>query len=501
MRLSELVALAAARAPEALGPAAAAPLARDPDVAAVVQDHRRAVPGALFVARRGERSDGHAFAGEAVARGAVAVVGDAPAQEVTGLGDAPYVRVTDAKRALPWLAAAHAGFPSERLRVLGVTGTDGKTTTSFLLAHLLGARHPTGLVSTAAVRLRGEELPLEGHFTTPEATEVQALLARFLASGATHAVLESSSHGFSQRRLDAVAYAVGVVTNVSPEHLDHHGTFEAYVDAKATLVRRARAAVLNADDQGFAAFAAAARSAGARVVTYGERPGADVRLRRVEEAPGALDLAIEAFGEPVRARLPMVGRYNAWNAAGALAAAALEGVPAAEAAASLPTFPGVPGRMQVIATEPFTVIVDFAHTPPALAKALAAVRRPGARTLVVVGSAGERDPGKRAPLGAEAARGADVAVFTEEDSRSEPIEAILAEMARGADAAGGRAGETYHLVPDRREAIALAYALARPGDVVVLAGKGHERTLERTHEVLPWDEAAVARELLPPGAR
>src|SRR5690606_8949661 len=216
---------------------------------------------------------------------------------------------------------------------------------------------------------------------------------------------------------------------------------------------------------------------------------------------GALDLAIEAFGEPVRARLPMVGRYNAWNAAGALAAAALEGVPAAEAAASLPTFPGVPGRMQVIATEPFTVIVDFAHTPPALAKALAAVRRPGARTLVVVGSAGERDPGKRAPLGAEAARGADVAVFTEEDSRSEPIEAILAEMARGADAAGGRAGETYHLVPDRREAIALAYALARPGDVVVLAGKGHERTLERTHEVLPWDEAAVARELLPPGAR
>src|SRR5690554_4006454 len=157
--------------------------------------------------------------------------------------------------------------------------------------------------------------------------------------------------------------------------------------------------------------------------------------------------------------------------------------------------------MQVVATEPFTVIVDFAHTPPALAKALAAVRRPGARTLVVVGSAGERDPGKRAPLGAAAVSGADVAVLTEEDSRSEPVEAILAAMAAGAESAGGVRGGSYHLVPDRRDAIALAYRLARPGDVVVLAGKGHERTLERMDEVLPWDEAALARALLPPGAR
>jgi len=501
VRLSELLREAAARAPEALGAAPAAAQPRDPEVTAVVQDHRRAGPGALFVARSGERFDGHAFAAQAVAHGAVAVVGEAPPERVAGLGEAVYVRVPDAKRALPYLAAAVAGHPSERLRVLGVTGTDGKTTTSFLLAHVLGARHLTGLVSTAAVRLGGEELPLEGHFTTPEAPEVQGFLARFAAAGATHAVLESSSHGFSQHRLDAVSYGVGVVTNVSPEHLDHHGTFAAYVDAKATLVRRAEAAVLNADDDGFTAFRGAAREAGARVVTYGERPGADVRLLRVEEPPGALELALDVLGERVTARLPMVGRYNAWNAAGALAAAALEGVPAAEAAAALARFPGVPGRMQVVATEPFTVIVDFAHTPPALAKALAAVRRPGARTLVVVGSAGERDPGKRAPLGAAAVSGADVAVLTEEDSRSEPVEAILAAMAAGAESAGGVRGGSYHLVPDRRDAIALAYRLARPGDVVVLAGKGHERTLERMDEVLPWDEAALARALLPPGAR
>src|SRR5690606_4112634 len=421
----------------------------------------------------------------------------------------------------------------------------------------------------------GEELGLEGHFTTPEAPEVQAFLARCAASGATHAVLESSSHGFSQHRLDAVAYAVGVVTNVSPEHLDHHGTFAAYVDAKATLVRRAATAVLNRDDAGLDAFAAAAGEAGARVVTYGQSPGVDARLLRVAEPRGALELTLDLLGERVVARLPMVGRYNAWNAAAALATAVLEGVPADAAAAALASFPGVPGRMQVIATTPFTVIVDFAHTPPALAKALAAVRRPGARTLVVVGSAGERDPGKRAPLGEAAVRGADVAVLTEEDSRSEDVSAILAAMARraeaagrvrgetfhlqpdrrpgarrravgggagegdpgkraplgaaavrgagvavhseedcraedvsailaamarGAAAAGGVRGEAFHLEPDRREAIALAYRLARPGDVVVLAGKGHERTLERADETVPWDEAATARELLPPGA-
>ncbi|HLV11848.1 MAG TPA: UDP-N-acetylmuramyl-tripeptide synthetase [Trueperaceae bacterium] len=500
MRLSTLLAAASARAADAVGDVRAAGLARDPEVTAVVQDHGRATPGALFVARRGARFDGHAFAAAAVAGGAVAVVGDAPAERVAGLGGVPYVRVPDAKRALPHLAAALHGYPSERLRVVGVTGTDGKTTTSFLLAHVLGARRETGLMSTAAVRLGGEELGLEGHFTTPEAPEVQAFLARCAASGATHAVLESSSHGFSQHRLDAVAYAVGVVTNVSPEHLDHHGTFAAYVDAKATLVRRAATAVLNRDDAGLDAFAAAAGEAGARVVTYGQSPGVDARLLRVAEPRGALELTLDLLGERVVARLPMVGRYNAWNAAAALATAVLEGVPADAAAAALASFPGVPGRMQVIATTPFTVIVDFAHTPPALAKALAAVRRPGARTLVVVGSAGERDPGKRAPLGEAAVRGADVAVLTEEDSRSEDVSAILAAMARGAEAAGGVRGETFHLEPDRREAIALAYRLARPGDVVVLAGKGHERTLERADETVPWDEAATARELLPPGA-
>lgn len=497
MRLSELLADARGAAAE-LFPGARPYPGPDPEITAVVQDHRRVIPGALFVARRGERFDGHRFLGGAVAAGAVAVLGELEPGEVAGVTDVPYVRVADTKRALPHLAAAFHGHPSRHLSVHGVTGTDGKTTTSFLLAHMLGARYSTGLVSTAAVRLAGEPLPLEGHFTTPEAPEVQAYLARFRDGGATHAVLESSSHGFSQHRLDAVSYEVGVVTNLSPEHLDHHGTLEAYRDAKATLVRRARVAVLNRDDEHWQAFERAAHAGGARtVLTYGEAPGADVRMLRVAQLPGALDVTLDVAGERVDARVPLVGTYNAWNAAAAITAAHVAGVRAVEAVAALATFAGVPGRMQVIASVPFTVIVDFAHTPPALAKALQAVRRPGARTIVVIGSAGERDPGKRGPLGAAAVTGADVAVFTEEDSRSEPIETILSAMVAGADAAGGVRGASYRTEPDRASAIALAYELAAPGDVVVLAGKGHESTLERAHEVLPWDEAALARSLLP----
>lgn len=496
MRLSRLLAELSSAAPELLvgGPS---PLDDDPEVSAVVQDDRRVTPGAVFVARRGERFDGHDHAQHAVARGAVAVVGDRAEELLSEVGlNAPYVRVVDAKRALPHVAAAFHGHPSRHLSVHGVTGTDGKTTTSFLLARLLGSEFQTGLISTAAVRLGDEPLQLEGHFTTPEAPEVQAFLARFRDAGATHAVLESSSHGFSQHRLDAVQYAVGVVTNLSPEHLDHHKTLEAYLEAKATLVRRARTAVLNTDDEHWPAFERAAREGGASVVAYGAAEGADVRLLAVSQSPGALDIQLDAFGERRTARLPMVGSYNAWNAAGALAAAQIAGVGLDQALTALHGFGGVPGRMQVIATEPFTVIVDFAHTPPALAKALEATRRAGSRTIVVVGSAGERDPGKRGPLGGAAMAGADIAVFTEEDSRSEPVERILAAMAAGAESKGGVRGVTYHVEPNRARAIALAYELAAPGDVVLLAGKGHEATLERDGETLEWDEAALARSLL-----
>jgi UDP-N-acetylmuramoyl-L-alanyl-D-glutamate--2,6-diaminopimelate ligase len=306
-------------------------------------------------------------------------------------------------------------------------------------------------------------------------------------------VLESSSHGFALHRLDAVRYRVGVWTNLSPEHLDLHGTLEAYREAKLTLVRRADVAVLNADEPDFEAFAAAAR----RVVSYGVGDRADLRIDDLREVPGGLRLSLARGDERVQLRLPMIGRYNAHNAAAALAAAAEAGVPLTHGASRLAAFPGVPGRMELVQATPFAVVVDFAHTPAALAKALRAARDPGGgRLIVVLGAAGERDPGKRAPLGRVAASLADVVVLTEEDSRSESVEAILDAMQLGASEAGAVPGDTLRRVPDRREAIAHAVALADHGDVVLLAGKGHERTLERADEVLTWDEAAEARRVL-----
>lgn len=470
-----------------------APTGDEREVRAIAQRHDRVAPGTLFVARRGQRFDAHDYLRQAVEAGAVAVVGEADLPTRLPWGGVPYARVPDARSALPRLAATLHGHPADHLSVLGITGTDGKTTTAWLLHHVLQGTHASALISTAGIRLGGETVALEGHFTTPEATEVQDLLARCRQRALSHVVLESSSHGFSLHRLDAIAYAVGIWTNLSPEHLDHHGTLEAYREAKATLMRRSRVSVLNRDDPAYPFFAAAAR----RAVSYGQRPEADLRLETLTEEPGALRLTIAAGDERADAHLPMVGRYNAWNALAALAAAREVGVGLAQGAARLATFTGVPGRMQVVQDRPFTVVVDFAHTPPALAKALDALRPPApGRRLVVVGSAGERDPGKRGPLGAAAVRNADLAFFTEEDARSESVETILDAMVRGAVEAGGRAGVDVRVVPDRREAIRAAVAAAAPGDVVLLAGKGHEATLERATETLPWDEAAEARRAL-----
>lgn len=466
------------------------------DVTKVEQDTRGLEPGlnAVFVARRGAAQDGHRFVPQALERGAVAVVGIASPDEQKGFpwhGGVPYIQVPDDKVALAKLAATLHGRPSEKLFVLGVTGTDGKTTTSYLLHHLLSP--DAGLISTAGAKVGAETLPLPGHFTTPEAPAVQELLARFVAAELPYAVVESSSHGLALHRLDEVAYDVGVWTNLTPEHLDFHGTFERYRDAKAQLMDRAEVSVLNLDEPEYGFFAARARES----VSYGLAEGATFRAVDIREGPGALSWRLEYGGQTFAATLPMVGRYNVHNALAALAAAHLAGVPLELLLERLTTFPGVPGRMQVVQTEPFAVVVDFAHTPTALTKALGAVRpQVAGRLVVVVGAAGERDPSKRAPLGERAVRGADVAIFTEEDSRSEDPNEILAQMAAGADGAGGRAGETYLVVPDRREAVRRAVALAGPGDLVLLAGKGHERTLERRHETLPWDEVAEARAAL-----
>ena len=503
----------------------------------VAQAHDRVVPGGVFVARRGARVDGHDFAADAVAAGARAIVGERAA---TGprLAGVPYVAVRDAKAATARLAAALYDHPSRRLAVVGVTGTDGKTTTCTLLHRILDDEAGgAGLISTARIASGADTLGLEGRFTTPEAPEVQALLARFIADGRRFAVLESSSHGLAQGRLDAIDYDVAVVTTFSAEHLDFHGSLEAYLAAKQQLLRRAPIAVLNRDLDAYEAFAEAvgldvvgtdgvgsdgsrwdssgsdgagpdatrgheATPGGAvatRILSYGRARSADYRTAAIETDAGSVRFALRVPGSdvPIRVEVPMPGSFNALNASAALAAADALGVSVEVGAARLARLEGVPGRMQPVQRTPFAVIVDFAHTAEALETALATLRTDGGgRTIVVVGAAGERDPGKRGPIGSVAVRRADFAIFTEEDSRSESVDAIVEAMAAGARAAGGREGRDFEAIPDRRAAIRRAVALARDGDVVLLAGKGHEATLERADETLAWDEASEARAAL-----
>ena len=474
-----------------------APDARVPNVTVddIVQDTRHVrEPGFVFIARRGAAFDGYQFVEKALELGAVAIVGEASdeeAKQVAWYENVPHIHVQNDKIAVAKLAAAFYEYPSKSLYTVGVTGTDGKTTTSYLLHHLLSGSHKTGLLSTAGVRLGGERLELPGHFTTPEAPQVQNFLAQFRDGGCSHAVIESSSHGFAMHRLDEVCYNVGVWTNLSSEHLDYHKTLDAYKDAKASLMRRAEVSILNADEPEFSYFAGEAKE----VIRYGVESRADYRAVDVREETGCLRWELEAKGERLEATLPMIGRYNVHNALAALAAAQQTGIEIERLLERLKTFPGVPGRMQLVQSQPFAVVVDFAHTAPALEKALQAVRpQTKGRLIVVVGAAGERDPGKRAPLGRTAVQHADLAIFTEEDSRSEDAQAILAEMVRGARGVASR-GEFWTL-PNRRHAIEKAVQAAQPGDLILLAGKGHEATLERKGEVIAWNEVEEVQRAL-----
>ncbi|MGL4609233.1 MAG: UDP-N-acetylmuramoyl-L-alanyl-D-glutamate--2,6-diaminopimelate ligase [Trueperaceae bacterium] len=505
----------------------------DVSVTSVVQDTRKVQAGSVFIARVGGSFDGHAFVQTAAASGAVAIVGEKPRDQLSLQENVPYIRVEDAKRAIPQLAATFYGHPSRSLITFGVTGTDGKTTTSFLLHHLLSAKYKVGLLSTAGIKVGEKKLGFEGHFTTPEAPEVQKFLALFRDEGCTHAVIESSSHGFAQHRLDEIKYDYGLWTNLSAEHLDFHKTFEAYREAKLELMRRALVCVLNHDDANFEYFLEAAKKETgdtpssksqaphpkpqtphlkSRTLSYGRHPNSDWQLLDIQAHPGEQvfsvrissmredDKSLKASGDAgviVAPRLPMVGAYNVHNALAALIAAHEAGVMVNDLFNQMGNFTGVPGRMEVVQREPFAVIVDFAHTPQALENVLKVMRPVTLGNLIVViGAAGERDPGKREPLGSIASSNADLAIFTEEDSRSEDVNVILAEMAKGAIGAGGEATDSYWCIPDRREAIRFAISQAGSGDTVVLAGKGHELMLERARETFAWDEVAEARRAL-----
>ena len=462
------------------------------DVTALAYDSRRVRPGTLFFAVPGVHVDGHAYAAAALEAGAVGLVVE---RELPGAG-VPQLVVDRTRRALADAADAWYGRPSERLTVVGVTGTDGKSTVTALTAEMLRAcgRRP-GQIGTVFTGILDALEPNLERSTTPEALELQELLARIVTAGNDSVVMEATSHGLALERTRNCRFDVGVLTTVTSEHLEFHGSLESYRAAKARLVEEAPIAVLNADDGSFEYFR---ERAGGRVITYGIDVPADLRAGdlRADATGTGFHLESPRWRGEVRVGLP--GRFNVANALAALGAVEALGLEVELAARALHVTRGVPGRMErVDAGQPFGVIVDYAHTEDSLRKVLEVVRPLSeGRIIVVLGSAGERDPTKRAPMGRVAAIHADVVVVTDEDPRLEDPRTINAQIAGGARAAGGRDGETLWVIDDRREAIGHAIALAHEGDIVVLAGKGHEASMIYGTEKRPWSDAAAAREAL-----
>ncbi len=472
----------------------------------VVFDSRLATPGCLFVALRGGYADGHRFIGEAAKRGAVAALVEEVITPPDGIG--AQVVVPDTRAALAVVAANWYQHPANDLTVIGVTGTNGKTTTTAMITHVLDAAGlRSAFLGTVEMKLGPNRWPNPNHQTTPESLHVQHFLRQAVTAGCTHAVLEATSHGLAMHRLDALPVDVAVFTNISHEHLEYHKTFEAYLAAKRVLFARLNAApergrqrwaVVNAHDPHADAFLTAAP--GAVPLRYGIETDTPIAATTVMELPEHVVFTLQTPTGTAAVHLNTLGMYNVLNALAAAAVGHAQGIDAETIAAGLGAFTDVAGHLERIEMgQPFTVIVDFAHTPAAFEALFGLLRRTTqGRLAVLFGSAGERDVEKRPMQGAIAARYADLALFTNEDPRFEDPEAILEAIAAGATAERPewREGEQYRRIADRAEAIRAALDWAAPGDTVALVGKGHENSIIIGAEALPWDEAAIARAAL-----
>ena len=476
-----------------------APGERATPVESVVYDSRQAGPAALFVAIAGFHVDGHAFAQDAVARGAVAVVAEYPPVPPIP-ATTPLVLVDDSRIALSALAAALLGDPSRDLVVAGITGTDGKTTTATLLwAAWRAAGFATAAMTTVDWRCGDDVTPNKTRQTTLEAVELQQMLETFRVRGCTHAALETSSHALALHRVDDVRYRCAVYTRVTSEHLDVHGDRDAYLSAKARLLQLAAQhpdgiAVLDATD-GYA-YPLLQRIPIPTRLAYSADPdvGADVHALRLQPGSTGVRFELASPWGPAEASLRIGGRFNVANALAAITAACATGAPLTAAVAGVESVERVTGRMERIELgQPFAVVVDYAHTAESLATVLRELRETTRGSLwAVFGSAGERDTEKRSSMGAAAAQLADRIVITDEDPRGEDRLRILDDIAAGARAGGALDGENLWLVPDRAEAITHAVAAAEPGDTVLLAGKGHEGSIITAAGDVSWDERREA---------
>jgi UDP-N-acetylmuramoyl-L-alanyl-D-glutamate--2,6-diaminopimelate ligase len=461
-----------------------------PRVTDVTHDSREAGPGVLFACRPGVVTDGHDFAARAVEQGSPALLVERRLDLPV-----PQVRVDSVAQRLGAVAAAVHGDPSHALTIAGVTGTNGKTTCATVLeAVLTAAGHRAGLIGTIVTRMGGQQI--SGVRTTPEATDLQRLYRRMLTVGVDSVAMEVSSHGLELGRVNGTRFAVALFTNLSHDHLDFHGSMEAYFAAKARLFTPGftRAGVVNVDDHWGVRLAAQA-AVPVTTVSCGAVPEADVVATEIRSDAGGSRVVARVAGRRVDLSIGMPGGFNVANALLVLAAARALELPSDAVTGTLARPPAVAGRMErVDEGQPFTVLVDYAHTPDSLTRVLEATRAVvDGRVLVVIGCGGDRDREKRPAMGRAAATGADHAFLTSDNPRSEDPHAILDAMVRGARAA---AGAPWTVEPDRRAAIAAAIDMARPGDAVIVAGKGHETGQQLADRTVPFDDREVTRVLL-----
>jgi UDP-N-acetylmuramoyl-L-alanyl-D-glutamate--2,6-diaminopimelate ligase len=486
---------------------------RDTRISGIAWDSRNVQPGDLFFALVGENFDGHQFITSAVKQGAAAVIGTRSPAPL----EVPYVQMTgDDRLALAKVSSAFYDHPSREMVVIGVTGTDGKTTTTNLVFHILkAAGYKVGMISTVNAVVGEEILDTGFHVTTPEAPDIQRYLARMRDAGLTHVVLETTSHGLAQQRVAEVDFDLAAVTNVTHEHLDYHRTYEGYLQAKGKLFEALagenqkgvrKLAVLNMDDDSYPYLS---QITPVEHLSYSLNPESDLWADQIENTPQALFFTVHGQGKEFRIETPLIGRYNVLNGLAALGVTVFGlDVPVSNAQKAFRDVPTVPGRMERIDLgQDFLAIVDFAHTPNAIRQALSTARElTDGRVIAVFGSAGLRDVEKRKLMPEIAVQLADEIILTAEDPRTESLGAILADMKEGAEKGGGKEGVDFWLEPDRPDAIRMAVARAGKGDLVITCGKGHEQSMCFGHIEYPWDDrtalrAALAEHLGVPGPK
>ncbi len=465
-------------------------------------DSRKVKKDNLYLAIPGTRVDGHAYIEAAVENGAAAVAGSDPYRRYQNL-PVPYLQIENSREGLAQLTAAWYGYPARKLIVIGVTGTDGKTTTVNLIRQiLLSAGFQTGLISTVNAVIGDQTLDTGFHVTTPEAIDVQRYLARMVKSGITHVVLEATSHGLAQKRVAACEFDMGVVTNITHEHLDFHGDYQGYLDAKAELFRLisvskkksapcTKLAVLNKDDGSYPSLKKVVDKTGVKMIDYGIINAADYQAKNIQPDSAGLSFTVERASQKIDFQTSLMGDYNVSNCLAALTLC-IEGlgIDWQNAVEGIKNMPGIPGRMEYLNLgQNFFAIVDFAHTPNALKRVLTAAREITSNLIIVVfGSAGLRDKGKRRLMAEVSAELADLTILTAEDPRTESLEGILQEMADGVISKGGIEEQDFWRVPDRGKAIRFALRLAKPEDVVMVCGKGHEQSMCFGETEYPWDD-------------